>query len=248
MKLNCVRVRATVLLLLLSGCSRPSATGDAAPDIDRLLNLIRQRLVVMHDVARWKWNARAPITDPVRERTILAAIVVQGQQHDLDPAFVRDFFVAQFEAAKRLQEDDFRRWEAERQEPFAAVLDLATELRPKIDRLNGELLAALAALRPRLRDAEVRARLRQRAEAVLSDDSITDAIRETAIGPLVRVQGTLSSMAPTLAMRVLAGGGCCRCSSRMRRTSSTASGWRCTLSWSAGTTTSEATPSRWALS
>jgi hypothetical protein len=92
--------------------------------------------------------------------------------------------VAQIAAAKRLQEDDFRRWEAERREPFADVPDLGAELRPRIDRLNGELVAALAVIQPRLLDANTRGWLRQRAAAILKDDGITDAIRYTAIGPL----------------------------------------------------------------
>jgi chorismate mutase len=145
---------------------------------------MRQRLLVMHDVARWKWNSRVPVTDLVREQTILNDIVAQSKQHGLDPAFVRDFFVAQFDAAKRLQEDDIRRWEAEQQGAFTDVPDLASELRPKIDNINGQLLTALAAVRPLLHGPAVPT-MRERAAVVLNANGITREIRDAAIGPLV---------------------------------------------------------------
>ena len=31
--------------------------------LDRLLGLMQQRLTLMHEVARWKWNAGQPVTD-----------------------------------------------------------------------------------------------------------------------------------------------------------------------------------------
>lgn len=180
------RALVVLVLLLAPGCARPVAHEEAGRDVDHLLVLMRQRLVIMHDVARGKWNSQAPISDPAREQAILTDIVARGRPHDLDPAFVRAFFTAQFEAAKRLQEDDFRRWQTERPPPFTDVPDLATELRPRIDRLNGELLTALAVVRPLLRDANARAKLQQKAATILTDSGITDDIRATAIAPLVR--------------------------------------------------------------
>ena len=171
-----------LVLVLLPGCVHPSKPRpDAA--LDRLLDLIRQRLLVMDGVARWKWNQQASIADPVRERAILEGIVAQSGKHDLDPAFVRIFFQAQFDAAKQVQADCFRRWEAARQPPFPDAPDLTRDLRPQIDRLNGELLAALPAVR--LQDPAARGRLQQRAAVVVQGDGITAAVRDTAVAPLL---------------------------------------------------------------
>ena len=68
-------------VLLTVGCS-PMATptvarhesaldASVAADIERLLGLMRQRLLIMHEVARWKWHHRQPITDTVREAELL---------------------------------------------------------------------------------------------------------------------------------------------------------------------------------
>jgi hypothetical protein len=53
----------------------------------------------------------------------------------------------------------------------------------RIDSINRELLDALAAARPRLRDAEARERLRQWAAENIT--GVNDAVRAAAIAPLV---------------------------------------------------------------
>jgi hypothetical protein len=39
----------------------PDGPGRDLVALDRLLRLMAQRLALMHDVARWKWNARQPV-------------------------------------------------------------------------------------------------------------------------------------------------------------------------------------------
>jgi chorismate mutase-like protein len=81
-------------------------------DLDRLLRFMQQRLTLMHEVARWKWNAGQPITDPQRERELLHSVVERGQGKGLDPELVRSFYSAQMEAARLVQQADFDRWKA----------------------------------------------------------------------------------------------------------------------------------------
>lgn len=177
---------------LLLGCSPPSsptpedalsAQTDAA--VDRVLRLMRQRLVIMHDIARWKWNGQRPIADPERERAFLDASATKARSSGLDPEFARAFFAAQIEAAKQLQDDDFRQWQAEGREKFADVPDLSTQIRPRIDAVSSELLGALAALQPDLGKLMLRDRIRRQAADVLAGDGITESIRAIAIRPLM---------------------------------------------------------------
>src|SRR5262245_30959983 len=53
--------------------------------LDRLLGLMQQRLTLMHEVARWKWNAGQPVTDAEREREVLHSVVERGRGKGLDP-------------------------------------------------------------------------------------------------------------------------------------------------------------------
>ena len=196
-----IPVRSSVaiasLLSVLAGCapaaSEPKAppTGESnvaasparetPPAVDALLALMRERLLVMHDVARWKWNARRPIADPEREQALLADLERRGAEHGLAPDDVRRFMRAQIEAGKLVQQADWRRWEAEHSEAFADAPDLQTELRPKIDRLSEQLLAAHAEFLPRLDKPGARQRFQRRAAELLTGDGIDERVREQAL-------------------------------------------------------------------
>jgi chorismate mutase-like protein len=176
-----------VLVPLVAGGCRPVGT-SAEPrreqaDLDRLLRLMAKRLALMHDVARWKWNAGKPVADPQRERELLQRVVERGRGKGFDPDLVRSFFTAQIEAARLVQQADFDRWKANKQKPFADTRSLAV-LRRRIDQLNRELLDALGEIHPRLTGRTVQQALPQRAEEILTED--VAGVRETAIAPLRR--------------------------------------------------------------
>jgi chorismate mutase-like protein len=161
----------------------PHAASRDLADLDRLLRLMGRRLALMHEVARWKWDQGRPVADPDRERELLRVVVERGRGKGLDPEFVRAFFTAQMEAARKVQQADFDRWKAGAPKPPAGK-SLA-ELRGRIDRLNRELIDALVELRPRLTAPPVQKALPSRAEEILSGDGLA-AVRETAIAPLRR--------------------------------------------------------------
>jgi chorismate mutase-like protein len=173
--------------LLASGCrpaDAPDAPGRDLADLDRLLRLMGRRLALMHEVARSKWNAGKPVTDPDRERELLQSVVERGRGKGLDSDQVRSFFAAQMEAARLVQQADFDQWKAKEQKPFADPTSLAV-LRQRIDDLNGELIDALARVRPRLSGPTVQQALPQRAEEILTGNDLA-GVRETAIAPLRR--------------------------------------------------------------
>jgi len=114
-----------VILLFLAGCGAPPPSppatpqanlaigedkaSEAPPAVEHLLRLMRDRLTLMHDVARSKWNANRPVSDPERERVLLHEMEEKGQEHELAQQFTRAFFAAQIAAARRVQEADFAR-------------------------------------------------------------------------------------------------------------------------------------------
>jgi chorismate mutase len=179
----------SVLVSSVPACDRGTTTPAVArPAQDRtfdvLLGVIRSRLAVMHDVARWKWAKKAAIEDPEREAALLLDVAERGIPLGLDREMTRSFFRGQIEAAKVIQRADFRRWEESGRGPEGEVPDLVGVLRPRIDGLNRDLLAALAKARPRLLDGDGSDRLRRRADQVLVGEGIDDRVRDSAIGPL----------------------------------------------------------------
>lgn len=187
---------APILLLVLSvGACRQAkspvpAQAAPSPSIDRLLGLMRTRLDVMHDVARWKRATGAAVEDPGREAVLLDDVAERGKALGLDPTETRAFFAAQIEAAKLVQRADLARWEADHRAPEGEPPDLARVLRPRIDALNRDLLAALVDVGSRPgADAGNARRIRARADEILAGDGIGADARSAAIRPLISPGG-----------------------------------------------------------
>jgi len=184
---------AVVVALAAAGCAATvpappaaaSPAGGARSDeqaIDRLLAAMRQRLDVAIVVARIKWNSGAPIEDLPRERQILDRVAAAAPAHGLEPARAREFFQAQIDAGKLVQRALHGQWRAAAQPPFPDAGDLARDVRPVLDRLEPELLDALAGAATALALPGAADRLAPRARASLAPFD-ADAIA-AAIAPL----------------------------------------------------------------
>lgn len=71
---------------------KPAADVPPTVAVDEVLHGIFDRLVLVHDVARWKWNAGKLAADPVREKALLDRVTEQAKARGLDPEFARGFF------------------------------------------------------------------------------------------------------------------------------------------------------------
>jgi chorismate mutase len=191
-----IEVVAIALLCVLPGCS-PSITTPAPKsvpiraevdaEIDTLLGLVRNRLVLMHDVARWKWHEGLPITDLEREEVVIKRAVQLAEENGLDTELAEKFMAAQIDAGKQIQQKDFAAWKASGAMDQTPSPDLAKELRPKIDRLSVALVASLARLAPHLDDSRV-LRILQERGAELSRDADLDAEAwSKAMGPILGI-------------------------------------------------------------
>jgi chorismate mutase len=156
------------------------ATADNAV-VQELLEAMLGRLEVMHEVARYKWNARQPINDPERERRLLEALERRGKQFGLPVDEARPLMQAQIDAGKLIQQADWDEWQRIEREPFSDAADLQTELRPRIDRISEKLLEAYAKLRHELSKSGARESLRRQAERALREAGFNDKIQATAL-------------------------------------------------------------------
>ncbi|BAY49991.1 chorismate mutase (plasmid) [Scytonema sp. HK-05] len=158
--------------------------------VDKLLNLIRQRLLIQNDVARWKWNNNSAIEAPEREQELLAQLRNQASAYGLDPDAVAVFFQWQIFAGKLLQVDDFQTWQREGIQFFNNVPDLNQTLRPSLDKLSPEILSALAPLSPALSCPTLQQLIQSRAQIILRGDGIDNTVRRIAIAPLIELKGS----------------------------------------------------------
>ncbi|MFN4258725.1 MAG: gamma subclass chorismate mutase AroQ [Gemmataceae bacterium] len=159
----------------------------AARTVDQLLLLMKQRLLLMHEVARWKWTNGIPIQDTEREARVLQAVEIKARNRGLNTALVKRFFTAQLEAAKMIQEEDFAAWTKTGQGPFPNTEDLGKSLRPRIDTLNDALILSLDALESLRQRGEIHNDLiQERAARELTSAGITEAVRQRALEPLLK--------------------------------------------------------------
>src|SRR4051812_5818787 len=130
---------------------------ETKPDI--LLRLIGERLAVMPDVARHKYNSGAAVEDLPREAQVIEAVTAQAVEAGLDKDLAAKFFQAQIDASKMIQSERIAAWKAENHAPFTDVPDLKTAIRPKLDALTPAMLAALKGPLPEMKGVGVGERL-----------------------------------------------------------------------------------------
>ena len=152
-------------------------TGARTALVAALAGLIDERLALMPDVARYKWNQGLAIEDLPRERQLLEAVRAQAQGRGLSPDRAEAFFAAQIEASKVMQRELFAQWRAAAAGHFDNVPDLATQIRPHLDALTPRLLDALAAVPGALTREQLGA---------LASAAASPAAVDAALAPLLR--------------------------------------------------------------
>jgi chorismate mutase-like protein len=150
-----------------------------------LIALMCERLELITEVAKSKWNTGTAVEDLAREKQLLDAVTAAAPAHGLDPELATTFFRAQIEAAKLLESAVINGWMLAHAPAFADAPDQRTFIRPKIDRLTGALLAALAAARPNLQRSEAE---RIAGATHLQDASMAFAMTR-AVQPLLELCG-----------------------------------------------------------
>jgi chorismate mutase-like protein len=175
-------VCAGALVLARSAAAAPAAGTDS---LMTLIGLMRQRLDLMVEVARSKWNTGSAVEDLAREQSLADDVARLAPRYGLNPQLAATFFRAQIEAAKLVESALIARWTLAHAGAFAEAADQRAVIRPKIDRLTAELLAALAAVAPALKrdDAE------RIVEAGRLPDEVMALAMTRALQPLLELCG-----------------------------------------------------------
>jgi chorismate mutase len=108
-----------------------------------IADLSAQRLATADLVAAAKYGTGSPIDDPAREKQVLDAVAQQARDLGADPDATVRIFRDQIEANKLVQQELFRRWEADPSQGPKERPDL-TEVRQEINHVNDALVHAVA--------------------------------------------------------------------------------------------------------
>ena len=179
-------VGLALVAILTSACATTASfTAVDTAAVDRLLGLIKERLDAAPEVARTKWNTKAPIDDLPRDNQIIDGVAKAATEYGLDPQVASTFFIGQIKASKAVQNGLHAEWTAHRQPPFAKVADLGTDIRPVLDRLTPSMMRALAEALPVLQQRGSRRLLEGQTRAVLSKAPGGEAAVREAVAPLL---------------------------------------------------------------
>ena len=135
------------------------------PVLDPLMNGILERLAISEAVARTKYTSGKPVQDTAREQALLDSVADRAAQFSLTPAQARTFFRLQMDAGKLVQTALLARWAREGRAPGEPV-DLASRLRPALDRLGTSLMHDLGRLCALPDDPSRMARIHQARERI----------------------------------------------------------------------------------
>jgi chorismate mutase len=192
--LNFSHRTAFTLMLAASFGSSLAATDQAtqppaqeisadAQKINHLLALIDQRLSIADEVAKSKWNAGTIIDDPEREKQQLESISAKATAMGVtNIALVEVFFQNQFEASKIIQTRSIMHWHSvyPADFKFKDAPDLSDDIRPKLDKLTPDLIAALQEVQPLLSHPGMRTYLFSQANQLIRND-VNGEARHTAL-------------------------------------------------------------------
>jgi chorismate mutase len=134
---------AIVIMSVISGI-RTAHAQSAIERLQPLVEISARRLAIAEQVALAKWDSHAAVEDAPREAEVIMSAVNDGESKGLDQVFVSNFFRDQIEANKVVQYSLLAAWHRAGRAPAQKPIDLATAIRPELDKLQMQLIGELA--------------------------------------------------------------------------------------------------------
>ncbi|MFF4369438.1 chorismate mutase [Streptomyces sp. NPDC001594] len=129
--------------------SRPSGP-QAEQALGTIVRLAAERVMTADTVAAAKWGTGRPIDDPAREKIVLDNAAARATELGIDRATVQRIFKDQIDANKDVQRALYAHWREHPTKRPSHHPDLATQVRPVLDRVDSRLLTAIQQAQPLL--------------------------------------------------------------------------------------------------
>ncbi|MEV7417068.1 chorismate mutase [Streptomyces sp. NPDC089919] len=162
------------------GGPSPTGTARAQSALGTLVGLAGRRMMTADTVAAAKWGTSQPIDDPAREKTVIDGATAQGAKLGIPADTVRRVFEDQIAANKTVQRALYAEWKGAPALRPTSRPDLTTQVRPVLDRIDGDLLVAIRRAEPLLGDPGCGAAL-DRAKTQTAADLGLDAVHREGL-------------------------------------------------------------------
>ena len=149
------------LAALTLGASALSHAASIADSVDALVASSAERLTIAEQVALAKWDSKGRVEDPPREAVVIDKAKEAGAARQIDADWVAAFFRAQIEANKEVQYAQLAAWHRAGAAPAHQPVDLAHDIRPRLDMLQTQFIRQLAAAAPLRMAADCNAQVAQ---------------------------------------------------------------------------------------
>ncbi|WP_306216198.1 gamma subclass chorismate mutase AroQ [Actinoplanes sp. RD1] len=123
----------------------PRHPAPARTGLTSLVGLSAERILLADKVAAAKFGTSTPIEDPVREQQVLDQAAALAAEAGVDAGDAVEFFRAQIEVSKVVQRGLHDLWTKHPELAPTERPDLATEVRPQLDRITVSFIEQLAA-------------------------------------------------------------------------------------------------------
>jgi len=141
----------------------------------------------MKAVALYKRAHQLPVEDLKREQTIIDRVASNAGQLGIDPATTQTFFHAQMEIGKQLQHSWLQRWQQQPPQELQ-VMDLAKEIRPRLDEINARMLISLKAALPTLVETNLYTAHQAQFTQQVDVELLSDVSRQALLTSLLAVR------------------------------------------------------------
>ncbi|MCH9632388.1 MAG: hypothetical protein S4CHLAM6_07210 [Chlamydiae bacterium] len=143
-------------------------------ELETLFVLMQERLALMHDLARYKWN------NQLKDQT-LKGETLSGQK---DSEEVQSFLAAQNNAALEAQKQDFELFEKEGIVKFESIKDFKTEILPQLESLDEKILGSAQELMSFTHNESLPEFLRDVSFNSFKQEGVERSVYDIAVSPL----------------------------------------------------------------
>ncbi|MFB7053564.1 gamma subclass chorismate mutase AroQ [Streptomyces vinaceus] len=155
--------------------------GSAAQkSLRTVVQLTAERVMTADTVAAAKWGTSQPIDELTDEKAVVDAAVAQAAEVGLNQASAQRVSNDQFAVNNAVHGALFARWTAHPAQRPAQRPDLAADVRPALDRVDGQLLSALREAQLLLSGTACATEVSQEAAAIATEKGL-DAIHRNGI-------------------------------------------------------------------
>ncbi len=158
---------------------------ESQAQMDTLLTLIKERLFLMQDIAKWKWNNAMPIENASEEKALHAEVALIAQKLDISPEVAANLMQAQFNSSKLIQIDAFETFARQDLDNVEGAPESIDPLNERASELTSMILMQAKKLLPKTSNGELKIAIKEKANEIITNSGISELATKEAISPLV---------------------------------------------------------------